>query len=127
MAHIARVAKSAPVRKIAKPLLSVTSNEARRRVLNLYRAWYREVPHSLESHALDITVKQGRLKVREMFLRNKDVKDIRIIDMLVIKGTMDLEETHKMFKQKAHIMQHFDEPLNPQEKSFLSKFYDGYD
>ena len=26
-----------------KPLLSQSSGEARRRVLNLYRAWYREV------------------------------------------------------------------------------------
>jgi len=43
MAHIASVAKSTPVSKLAKPLLSVTSNEARRRVLNLYRAWWREV------------------------------------------------------------------------------------
>ena len=27
-----------------KPLLSVSQGEARRRVLNLYRAWYRQIP-----------------------------------------------------------------------------------
>lgn len=37
---MASVSKSAT---IIKPLLSQSSVEARRRVMNLYRAWYREV------------------------------------------------------------------------------------
>lgn len=36
-------------------------------------------------YQLDITVKQGRNKVREMFLKNAHVTDPRVIDMLVIK------------------------------------------
>lgn len=34
---------------------------------------------------MDITVKTGRAKLKEEFVRNKHIKDIRVIDMLVIK------------------------------------------
>lgn len=36
-------------------------------------------------YQLDISVKQGRNKVRELFLKNAHVTDPRVIDMLVIK------------------------------------------
>lgn len=36
-------------------------------------------------YQLDISVKQGRDKVREMFLKNAHVTDPRVIDLLVIK------------------------------------------
>lgn len=36
--------------KQVKPILSTDREEARRRVLNLYRAWYRQVPYIGESN-----------------------------------------------------------------------------
>lgn len=44
-----------------------------------------KVPHTIQAYALEITSKIGRAKVREEFMRNAHVRDIRVIDMLVIK------------------------------------------
>lgn len=40
---------------------------------------------SVQLHSLPITLKMGREKIKENFLKNKDVTDIRVIDLLVAK------------------------------------------
>ncbi|NXS55059.1 NDUA6 dehydrogenase, partial [Brachypteracias leptosomus] len=121
------VAGKGAVAAAVKPIFSRDLGEAKRRVRELYRAWYREVPNTVHLYQLDITVKQGRNKVREMFMKNAHVTDPRVIDMLVIKGKMDLQETIHVWKQKTHIMRYFHETETPRPKDFLSKFYAGHD
>ncbi|NXL31626.1 NDUA6 dehydrogenase, partial [Glaucidium brasilianum] len=121
------VAGKGAVSAAVKPIFSRDLGEAKRRVRELYRAWYREVPNTVHLYQLDITVKQGRNKVREMFLKNANVTDPRVIDMLVIKGKMELQETIHVWKQRTHVMRYFHETETPRPKDFLSKFYAGHD
>ncbi|XP_019641607.1 PREDICTED: NADH dehydrogenase [ubiquinone] 1 alpha subcomplex subunit 6-like [Branchiostoma belcheri] len=113
--------------KQVKPVLSQSLPEARRRVRNLYRAWYREIPHTVHAYQLDISVKAGREKVRELFMQNAHVKDPRVIDLLVVKGRQDLEETIQIWKQRTHIMRYFQETEKKRPSDFLTRFYQGYD
>ncbi|NXP14732.1 NDUA6 dehydrogenase, partial [Thinocorus orbignyianus] len=121
------VAGKGVVSAAVKPIFSRDLGEAKRRVRELYRAWYREVPNTVHLYQLDITVKQGRNKVREMFMKNAHVRDPRVIDMLVIKGKMELQETIQVWKQRTHVMRYFHETEIPRPTDFLSKFYAGHD
>ncbi|VDL19231.1 unnamed protein product [Hymenolepis diminuta] len=111
--------------KVARAVLSRTPEEAKRRVLNLYRAWYRQLPFIVKEYGytyVSANVPALQKKLREEFMKNKDVKDIRIIDLLVHRGQMDLLEASHLFRSDTQIMQYFDETATEKPKDFLSKF-----
>jgi NADH dehydrogenase (ubiquinone) 1 alpha subcomplex subunit 6 len=110
-----------------KPLLSLDKVEARRRVINLYKAWYRQIPYVVHEYDIPKTIPVCRKKLRDEFEKNKHVQDIRVIDMLVIKGQMELKETVEIWKQKGHIMTYFKDSIDPKPQGFLSKFLAGHE
>ncbi|XP_045585395.1 NADH dehydrogenase [ubiquinone] 1 alpha subcomplex subunit 6 [Procambarus clarkii] len=120
-----RVARSTA--RQVKPLLSLDHGEAKKRVLNLYKAWYRQIPYIVMDYDLPRSKEQCREKLREKFEENRHVQDIRAIDMLVIKGQMELKETVEIWKQKHGLMAYWQDSVEPRPKDFLSKFLDGHE
>lgn len=58
-------------------------------------------------------------------MKNKHVTDIRVIDMLVVKGHNELKEVVKLWKQPCHLMYYFKDSVEPKPTDFLSKFMSG--
>ncbi|VDD79140.1 unnamed protein product [Mesocestoides corti] len=105
---------------VARPILSKTPEEARRRVLNLYRAWYRQLPFIVKEYGysyVSATVPQLKQKLREEFLKHKDVQDIR--------GQNGLIEVAHIWQSDCHIMDAFQETAVEKPEDFLSKFLSG--
>ncbi|KAK3924381.1 NADH dehydrogenase [ubiquinone] 1 alpha subcomplex subunit 6 [Frankliniella fusca] len=115
------------VTRQVRPILSLSHDDSRRRVLALYKAWYRQIPHIVTEFDIPKNTKQCQQKLREEFLKHKDVKDIRVIDMLVIKGQMELKETVTKWKQVGHVMAYWKDSVNKKPDDFLGKFLDGKD
>ncbi|KYB28574.1 NADH dehydrogenase [ubiquinone] 1 alpha subcomplex subunit 6 [Tribolium castaneum] len=112
--------------KQVRPILSTDPHEARRRVLNLYKAWYRQIPYIVKQYDIPKSVDNLKAKLREEFRKNDHIKDIRLIDMLVVKGQMELKETVNFWKQKGTLMSYFKDTVEPKQKDFLSKFFSGH-
>ena len=104
--------------------LSLEKRDVRRRALNLYKAWYRQIPIILYDYKMPIRPDEGRSKLREIFVRNSKIEDVRVIDGLIIKGQMELNETVNKQKEECHIWKYFrTQQGRPQD--FLSKFVEG--
>uniref|UniRef100_A0A0U2TIR8 NADH dehydrogenase [ubiquinone] 1 alpha subcomplex subunit 6 n=1 Tax=Tortanus forcipatus TaxID=197020 RepID=A0A0U2TIR8_9MAXI len=112
-----------------KPLVSSTPLDARIRVLSLYKAWYRHIPYMVKDFDIPPSVNECRDVLRRNFKKNAHVKDIRVIDMLVIKGQQDLKEVVNHWKQPNHIMAKWfsDEYIEERPKDFISKFLSGHE
>ncbi|CAH8571490.1 unnamed protein product [Schistosoma rodhaini] len=115
--------------KAARPILSRNHAEARRRVISLYRAWYRQlpfIPKEYSHSSVDLTVPVLHARLREEFRKNKDIKDLRIIDLLIHRWQNELLEVAHLWKSDTHVMDFFREDYRPEKpKDFLDKFLSG--
>ncbi|KAJ3324109.1 hypothetical protein HDV06_000650 [Boothiomyces sp. JEL0866] len=96
--------------------------------MNQLKERHREMaPAIVDIYQLDIPSSAIRRRVRQEFETNRYVRDSQVIDVLLFKGRVELEETLNHWKQKTHVMRFFpnDEYAQPKPVDFLNKFYDG--
>ncbi|KAG6825460.1 hypothetical protein H0H92_003641 [Tricholoma furcatifolium] len=106
---------------------SIDHADARHRAIQLYRDWYRSAPDICELYALNVSPLAIRYAIRERFEKNRHVTDPRAIDVLLLKGRQEYQETMNCWKQSEHIMGILLQPQTPPQKTFLQRFYEGRD
>lgn len=67
----------------------------------------------VEVYQLNLSVFDLRTKIREQFAKNQHVTDLRVIDILLLKGRQEYQETMNIWKQEVR------------PPSFLFSFIDG--
>lgn len=104
--------------------LSSDKIENKRRALNLYKAWYRQIPIIFYDYHVELSPEDGRSKLREIFVKNSRITDPKAINMLIMKGEMELNETVNKQKEECHIWKYF-RSSGRRPENFLTKFLDG--
>ncbi|KAK4534101.1 hypothetical protein CDCA_CDCA01G0126 [Cyanidium caldarium] len=95
--------------------MSRTPEEAHRRVLALYRECLRAIPQMKNDYTLSEDWQTLRDVLRDQFVRNADVRDMRVVDILVFKGRQELMEVKAQWKARHHVMQyisHYEERVH---------------
>lgn len=61
---------------------------------------------------IDIPYDEAKKAVRGHIAENKDIRDERVIDMVIEKGYMELEETLLQHKQRPHLLTYLSQGLH---------------
>ncbi|GLD91871.1 hypothetical protein PINS_up000404 [Pythium insidiosum] len=95
--------------------------------VTLYRYITKQVPRVLTLYDISMEPAEARLAIQALFRKNADVKDPRVVDMLIKKANMELEETLMQWKQKVHLLTLLEsgEKLRAQKK--LPTFEESFD
>ncbi|PKI82993.1 ndufa6 NADH-ubiquinone oxidoreductase subunit [Malassezia vespertilionis] len=113
-----------PARLAKVSQVSANFADAQRRARSLYRDFYRAVPEICALYPLDVPPAMVRAKIRTMFERNRDIRDVAVLDVLLFRGYQEYQETLNAWKQTTHVMKWFaEEEAPPKPKTFLDKFY----
>ncbi|KAJ7938421.1 NdufA6 NADH-ubiquinone oxidoreductase 14.8 kDa subunit [Mycena leptocephala] len=107
--------------------VSTSAADARARVITLYRDWYRAAPEVVNQYVLDVSPTQLRHAIRMRFEANRNVTDLRAIDVLLLKSRQEYQETLNLWKQTDHIYGILLKPKERPSRTFLQKFYEGRD
>ncbi|CAM9839413.1 unnamed protein product [Choristocarpus tenellus] len=116
---------------LMKSLPSATRVEGASSSVQLYRTITKELPRVLILYDIDMSFQEARSALAASFRRNGHLKDPRVIDTLVMKGYMELEETTMQYKQKTHLLKILEpmkqNPARSVRDDFMDKFMAGTD
>lgn len=100
------------------------SKDLRRRAINLYKAWHRQIPVIFYDYHMPLEPEVGRSKLREIYVKNSQITDPKVINHLIMKGEMELNETVNKQKEECHLWKYF-RTTERRPQSFLTKFLEG--
>lgn len=104
--------------------LTNDKKELRRRAINLYKAWYRQIPIIFYDYHMPLSPEDGRSKLREIFVSNSRIQDAKTINGLIMRGQMELNESVNKQKEECHLWKYF-RSADRKPENFLTKFLDG--
>eukprot|EP00541_Cyclophora_tenuis_P018560 CAMPEP_0116564174 /NCGR_PEP_ID=MMETSP0397-20121206/13159_1 /TAXON_ID=216820 /ORGANISM="Cyclophora tenuis, Strain ECT3854" /LENGTH=122 /DNA_ID=CAMNT_0004090733 /DNA_START=69 /DNA_END=437 /DNA_ORIENTATION=- len=83
----------------------------------LYRSICKEIPRVLIIYDIDMPFREAATAVRGLFHENAHLRDERVLDMVIEKGYMELEETLLQHKQRSHLLRLLEGYVIPTEGS----------
>ncbi|KAK7444266.1 ndufa6 NADH-ubiquinone oxidoreductase subunit [Stygiomarasmius scandens] len=116
-----------PARLARAAKVSATHEEARQRTIQLYREWYRAAPEICALYSLSVSPAFVRHRIRARFERNRNVTDLRAINVLLLKSHQDFQETMNVWKLPDHVLGVLLKDDTRPQRTFLQKFYEGRD
>ncbi|KAG6421798.1 hypothetical protein SASPL_118355 [Salvia splendens] len=94
------------VKYLRVPPNSASLEEARRRVFDFFKTACRSIPTIMEIYTIDdvVTPSQLRSIVASEIRKNAHITNPKVIDMLLFKGTEELNNIVEHSKQRHHIL-----------------------
>uniref|UniRef100_A0A0K0F110 Complex I-B14 n=1 Tax=Strongyloides venezuelensis TaxID=75913 RepID=A0A0K0F110_STRVS len=113
--------------KLVAPIVSSSKEEARKNVLKVYKEVQRIAPNFwFEYKLVDTPLSVFREVLKNQFLKNKHIQDIRVIDRKVAECRLDLENIKYYYYNPDHVRNMlYRENLDAKPGDFLSKFLSG--
>eukprot|EP00871_Galdieria_phlegrea_P001588 jgi/Galph1/242/GphlegSOOS_G4999.1 len=84
--------------------LSTSDEEARKRVLQLYRYALKSIKDMRKHYRLTETKQEIAACIRDLFEKHREVKDRKLIDRLVFKGRQDIDEVYAQWKGRHQVL-----------------------
>ncbi|KRX65249.1 Hexaprenyldihydroxybenzoate methyltransferase, mitochondrial, partial [Trichinella sp. T9] len=110
-------------KKQIKPIVSRNPQEARKRVLRVYKDWMKFVPTLNFLYQLHLREDVLRDAIKRQFVRNAEIRDIRVVDILTNKAEVELKNLKEAWTPGNVLLNTlFEDHVEKKPTDFLSRF-----